>query len=1213
MQFRGKQYTATQPHSHTATQPHSHTATWRECVSVGLLSFTFFVFSAVGFAQLLPPSTAIKWNKAGDGDWHSGANWLPATAPSGGEDVLFGSVPNQGSLSAITATTSTSFNLKSMWFDADSGISYTIAGYGGTNLGAGLPDNATLLKVMSTGTKVVETNINKAMGTQGPAGSSGWIINDSRGGLRFGGGFWVNSRSLKISGSGATHFAGELRNAGSISTVQDWVPHLILSGNNANWGGALNIGAETLVFIKANAALGTGANLLAHGGTLGFRSHAGTTLNYTAANTERIDARGPGAVRAWGQPAVGAIYHDGGGNAATGALNTFTGDIRLIGHTYFGARGDAGGLHLSGKITSNSSTNWPDGYWFIKTGPGLIALSNPNNAWLRTYIYGGVLRITHNNALPTGNLILGAGGILELGSGNFSRSLGAGSNQVRWSSFGGGFSAHGANREVKITDSNGNTANLTWFVGDAPLLLSSRYANAVIDFKNPINLGSGDREIRVERGSPNAHAVISGAITGSGSRRLVKTGPGLLHLTGGIDNTLVRINEGALLINNQPTTGQIELNGGVLGLNTDFTRNIGTGAGTIRWTGSGGFAAYGGDRTVKLNNSTASINWGGTNATSNFLGANDILKFGHYTATGTVIWHNTLNLNMTNGNPSRTIHVERGRDNNIADVVFNSQITASQAKDWRFPTSLRISGNGRMDIAVDNPNFNPDDIYITGVELRLIQAGSISAGNHQIHIFPGGTLTLDNMGTHNSTTGGSFNNDRIYNNAQVFLYAGTLRYIGYANGTSKERVGPLYLRRGSSTVDLQHIATRINLFTELAFRRLNVDGDSVFNYVTNTENFSKVRLSFANWDADANNTINGITPWGTVNGKDFITPVAASGVTELRPVTNYHTSTDQNTWNGSRNLSFTSTQTLGGARTINSLRLGAANLLTDTHTLTINSGGLLTYTGNPYIADSGTIKTGSNRPLYTHVYSNSLNFSGATKIDVPTLVKTGLGRLSFDSIRTHTIPNLYIHQGTVQIHRGNINATKIYIGDGAGRDILILPKDRTDPLINKPNVILHGMPYGLDPSNVYGGAESDQAILRLSGNTKQHINRLTIQDRGTIDFAGGNAGLANILWIDELSFSGVDDGRLFIRNWYQYEDYLLVRKSSFNKNDSLLSRIIFDGYQDFPVLAIDYDANYYQITPFHAPEPSTYGAILGAAGIGLVVWRKRKRRIESVK
>jgi len=523
-----------------------------------------------------------------------------------------------------------------------------------------------------------------------------------------------------------------------------------------------------------------------------------------------------------------------------------------------------------------------------------------------------------------------------------------------------------------------------------------------------------------------------------------------------------------------------------------------------------------------------------------------------------------------------------------------------------------------MDIAVDNPNFNPDDIYIVGVELRLIQAGSISAGNHQIHIFPGGTLTLDNMGTHNSTTGGSFNNDRIYNNAQVFLYAGTLRYIGYANGTSKERVGPLYLSRGSSTVDLQHIATRINLFTELAFRRLNIDGNSVFNYITNTENFSKVRLSFANWDADANNTINGITPWGTVNGKDFITPTLANGVTELRPVTNYHTNTNQTTWNSSRNLFLSSTETLGGNRTINSLRLGNTNLLTDTYTLTINSGGLLTYTGNPVIAESGTIKTGgANRPLYAHIYSNSLTFNGNVGLDVSTLVKTGPGRLSFDTIRTHNIPALYIHQGTVQIHRGNVNASNIFIGDGAGRDVLILPKDRTDPLINKPNVILHGMPYGLDPSNVYGGAESDQAILRLSGNTKQHINRLTIHDRGTIDFAGGNAGLANILWIDELSFSGVDDGRLFIRNWYQYEDYLLVRKGdpfhgqAFNK--ALLSRIIFDGYQDFPVLAIDYDANYYQITPFHAPEPSTTGAILGAAGIGLVVWRKRKRRIESVK
>jgi len=314
-------------------------------------------------------------------------------------------------------------------------------------MGYGVPNNGHLVTVFSTnGTRVVETNINGAFGISGNGGANGYITNSSRGGLRFGGNLWFGGRNLIVAGSGATHFAGNIVRGASLSTATSSTPHLILSGNNVNWISTLNVGRETLVFVKRNGALGTGANVVANRGTLGFRSHAGTTLNYNHTDVQPIQVNGPGAVRAWGQPEVGAIYHDGGGSPTN--LNTFTGDIRLIGHTYFGARGDVGGLHLSGKITSNSSSNWPNGYWFVKVGPGLVALSNPNNAWLRTYIYGGVLRITNNNALPAGNLILGGGGILELGSGNFSRSLGTGSNQVRWSSFGGGFSAYGANREV---------------------------------------------------------------------------------------------------------------------------------------------------------------------------------------------------------------------------------------------------------------------------------------------------------------------------------------------------------------------------------------------------------------------------------------------------------------------------------------------------------------------------------------------------------------------------------------------------------------------------------------------------------------------------------------------------------------------------------------------------------------------------------------------
>jgi len=132
----------------------------------------------------------------------------------------------------------------------------------------------------------------------------------------------------------------------------------------------------------------------------------------------------------------------------------------------------------------------------------------------------------------------------------------------------------------------------------------------------------------------------------------------------------------------------------------------------------------------------------------------------------------------------------------------------------------------------------------------------------------------------------------------------------------------------------------------------------------------------------------------------------------------------------------------------------------------------------------------------------------------------------------------------------------------------------------------------------------------MGGNTKQHLSALHIKDRGTIDWVGGAVSKANILYLDELTFSGTDP-ILFMRNWYEYEDYLLVRDDGFDL--SYLQNIRFEGYENFPVQWRRYDNDYYQITPFildKAPEPATTGAILGTVGLGLWGWQRKRRRAQ---
>ena len=78
---------------------------------------------------------------------------------------------------------------------------------------------------------------------------------------------------------------------------------------------------------------------------------------------------------------------------------------------------------------------------------------------------------------------------------------------------------------------------------------------------------------------------------------------------------------GLLRIDNAGALGSGNLSladGGVLGLGAGdlTTRTVGTGAGQVQWTGSGGFAAFGADRTVRFTDPVTTIAW----TAANFIG-----------------------------------------------------------------------------------------------------------------------------------------------------------------------------------------------------------------------------------------------------------------------------------------------------------------------------------------------------------------------------------------------------------------------------------------------------------------------------------------------------------------------------------------------------------------------------------------------------------------
>jgi len=116
--------------------------------------------------------------------------------------------------------------------------------------------------------------------------------------------------------------------------------------------------------------------------------------------------------------------------------------------------------------------------------------------------------------------------------------------------------------------------------------------------------------------------------------------------------------------------------------NGDFTRYVGTQSNRVQWTGSGGFAASGGELNVKLSNGQTQT-WG----SGSFVQSGSALVFGSATATDKVNFANDINL----GGGVRTILVKANNadaDNNVEEnvdwavlngVISNGSLTLGDA------------------------------------------------------------------------------------------------------------------------------------------------------------------------------------------------------------------------------------------------------------------------------------------------------------------------------------------------------------------------------------------------------------------------------------------------------------------------------------------------------------------------------------------------------
>jgi len=150
--------------------------------------------------------------------------------------------------------------------------------------------------------------------------------------------------------------------------------------------------------------------------------------------------------------------------------------------------------------------------------------------------------------------------------------------------------------------------------------------------------------------------------------------------------------------------------------------------------------------------------------------------------------------------------------------------------------------------------------------------------------------------------------------------------------------------------------------------------------------------------------------------------------------------------------------------------------------------------------------------------------------------------------------------------------------------------ERSNQIADTSTVTLQGSGSTFSLNNVGYALSEKFKTLKVEGQGRVLFNR-KVADR-----------YAKTLIVDDLIVGWGND--LSVEGWNAELDLFLVSKSSSHVRDSL-SRIKFEGPNRQIVELRDYNKDYWKL--YASPEPSTYGAILGAVGLGLAVWRRRRR------
>ncbi len=872
--------------------------------------------------------------------------------------------------------------------------------------------------------------------------------------------------------TGDNTFAGIIPNsAGGTLTIATYgTGKWIFTKDNTYAGNAIAGGGILSVGKIANAGvdqpLGLGSTI-----QLGYRASSGT-LEFTGSSSNTTDKQVQIGDTATNQGGTGGIINNGSGTLtfSAAAFNNALAGV-TVSRTLTLGGSNTGANEIQGVIQNNNSTTGPVA--LTKSGSGTWVLSGANTYTGLTTVSAGTLVLGHatNTLLDTGAVsVNGANAVLSLGSND--DTVGA------------------------VTLTNGS------ITGTGGTLTATSYA------------------------------VQSGAISanlGASAATLTKTTTGVVTLSGNNAYTgITTISAGVLRLDSANAlpggigatggTSALTFNtGGVLGLGAgNFTRPLAA-AGTVtavNFTGDGGWAAYGADRFVNLNNDSHQIVWAtantGLNARTLYLGAAD--------ATHTLDFQNPLDL----GTGTRTVQVADGTaavDAKLSGILSGGTNGA-----------LTKTGSGTLQLTAAN-SYTGTTTVSAGT-LMLSGSSGVIASTSRVAINAGATLQINN------TSGSDNLGDRLNNAATVAMTSGILNFshTGAGGTTYSETTGPVTISgTGNRIISSQAATGRTSTLTlgglsgtltGLQFEGPGLGDADLRNRILITGRSAGAITGATHYDpltlltrAAVYSIAYGVGPLTSDANVDVLGGVIPTGSDAVSII--QAGSSGDITLSSDPTIIASLTQTANQLGTVampgQTLRTDAVLLGSPNASLTIatspgsgtltprTSGGSLTlsnnYTGqlltiNAVIADNGAGSSLAKNGAGTVLITAGATYTGATEVSGGTLTLTGAGSLPDASA-------VSLLGSTSVLHLSGISTTGETIGPLTG--------------VSGSSVVLGGKTLSLNggaPATFAGVISGSGGAVTLLGGASQTLS-------GDNTFTGNvTIGTGSTLSVDRIQTSG---------------------------------------------------------------------------------------------